>query len=527
MEKRLPHHAYWIQAVVALCLATSVQAGEKTDIGTATATALSSGWIAFEPDFTGDDDRDGWTVIELGLSVGGPFDLASPRILPGETEWRSDSFRGLTADTDYYLQMTWEDPDGVTGNNPQIIGPVHTLATAPNAVSLGTVSTEVRMTGILVSLPIADDANGNSYGTVEISTQVGGPWTERCGSPTENRLPYHSKRCRLRSLTPGTDYWVRITVIDPDGITGTNPQIIGPINYTGLENVAAGRPITADPGWGCCPNPAQLLDGRIQSRYWSYGFAWTGGNSGYGGGPPGWKQATIDLGAPTAFERLAFWAHGSNSLPTDWKVQSSDDGASWSETFSTTAPMCRGADIQTEVSWSYPSCSQDAQFPTVTARYVRYWFDDRTLFGGLHGWGIELEVFGPDTSAPNAPPGLVSTSHVVGIPSEDQTIDIRWDSSSDAGSGIDGYTFAFSDTADWECDEIKDVESTTMTATSAVLDSGSWYAHVCAIDGAGNWSQVSTAGPFTIELPDGMFSDGFESVENTGGITRDSRMTIR
>ena len=610
MEKRLPREALWLQVALALCLFTSVHAGTLTDTGTATATTPSSTWIAFEAPFAGDEDRDGWTVVELGLDAGGPFDLVSPRRLPGAPEWRGDSFRGLTPDTDYYLRMTWVDPDGVSGTNPQIVGPVHTLATAPDALSVGIATAEVRETEIFVSVPISDDANANSYGTVEIATNFGGPWTRRCGDPSNNRLPHHPKRCRLRSLTPGTQYWVRIDLIDPDGTAGADPQVLGPLTFTGLENIAAGRPITADPGWGCCPNPAELVNHRIQNDDWFYGFAWTGGTGGWAGGPAGWKQATIDFGTATGFEGLAFWAHGTSNLPIDWKVESSDDGAFWSEVFSTTEPICRGASDATEVSWDYPSCPQEARFAEVTARYVRYSFDDRTLFSGLHGWGVELEVFsapppdltapsdptavestshdsgvwsalsqlnvqwsgasdegsaglagysvlfdtaaatlpddslevvhatdphttmsnpladgnshyfhlrtcdnggnctatvhrGPywiDATPPTAPGNLASTSHLTGTPSNNAILDIIWDSATDATSGTDGHAWSFDQGSDWSCDQVKDAEEGTTTAASDPLGDGSWYAHLCAVDHAGNWSTESHAGPYVIDV---------------------------
>ena len=291
-------------------------------------------------------------------------------------------------------------PTASPATNPQIV-PVHTLEAAPNAVTVGTVTVEVRDTEIFVSAPISDDANGNSYATVEIATDPGGPWTERCGSPSENRLPHHPKRCRLRSLTPGIDYWVRIDFVDPDGVSGADPQVLGPVTYGGRQNLAAGRPITADPGWGCCPNPAQLVDGRIQYRFWPYGFAWTGGTTGYGGGPAGWKQATIDLGS--CFDLRS----GGDVAPR--RQLSADRLARRDQR--RRRDLDRGVvDHRSPMPRRQPSSSIVhlglslvlAGGPVRTgrpARYVRYWFDDRTLFGGLHGWAVELEVFAPPSTA--------------------------------------------------------------------------------------------------------------------------------
>jgi hypothetical protein len=103
-------------------------------------------------------------------------------------------------------------------------------------------------------------------------------------------LRCYPKRCRIRSLTPNTDYWVRVTITDSDGVVASsNPQILGPIHYDGLANLAFARPISADPGWGCYPSPSQLVDGRIQNDAWYYGFAWTGGTSWWDFGSPGYK----------------------------------------------------------------------------------------------------------------------------------------------------------------------------------------------------------------------------------------------
>jgi hypothetical protein len=110
--------------------------------------------------------------------------------------------------------------------------------------------------------------------------------------------------------------------------------------------------------------------------------------------------------------------------------------------------------------------------------------------------------FGPfriDRTAPGAPASLASTSHVVGVPSLDGTIDMSWAPGTDASSGVDGYAFSFDNDAAWTCDQVKDVEESVTTATSPTLAPGSWYFHVCTRDNAGNWSGAATAGPYTID----------------------------
>jgi probable HAF family extracellular repeat protein len=400
-----------------LVLAPTAEANDATAAGAAAAVARSSSWIAVEMPFTGDANGNGHAIVEVGTSAAGPFGGGGVdwTKLTGTQEWRT-SIISASPSTTYYVRVTFVDPDGVSGANPQIVGPVITPAASPNAVTVGAATAVLRDAEIFVSVPISDDANRNSGGTVEVATDPAGPWTPKAGSPSEANLPFHPKRARLRGLTPGTDYWIRVTVTDPEGISGANPQVIGPVNYEGLGNLALGKSITADPGWGCCPSPSHLVDGRIQNDAWFYGFAWTGGTTCWAGGcPPGLnKKATIDLGAPTRFNRAAMWYHDPNSVPLVWKFQYSNDGVNFTDAYSTGAPFCRTASEPLNVGWYLPSCAHEATFPPVTARYVRYLFDDSTLFGGLHGWAVEFEVFNAPVSQAPVFSGLSSPTITYG-----------------------------------------------------------------------------------------------------------------
>ena len=249
---------------------------------------------------------------------------------------------------------------------------------------------------MLVSVPIQGDANRNStLASVQIATSPGGPWTTKCGTTTDT-YALAPKLCRIHSLTTGTNYYVRATVSDSDGVEGPATQVIGPITYTGRTNLAFNRPVSATPyGWGCCSNALQLSDGRIQYSDWFYGFAWCGGTHGWGGCGAGWKTATIDLGSVMTVDRLDAWIHDGQSVPKTWKVEVSQDNVNFTQVFSTSLSTCRTDTMQFGLmSWRIPSCGQKAAFAPAAARYVRYSFDDTTLFNGIHGWQVELEVFG-------------------------------------------------------------------------------------------------------------------------------------
>lgn len=113
---------------------------------------------------------------------------------------------------------------------------------------------------------------------------------------------------------------------------------------------------------------------------------------------------------------------------------------------------------------------------------------------------VHLGPFGIDMTMPG-PPGPIGSGSHDGGPSSDDGIDIAWSVADDGAnaSGIDGYGVVFDDQATSACDEIKDVEEDALAATSAPLADGSWYAHVCAVDHAGNWGPAVHGGPYVVD----------------------------
>jgi hypothetical protein len=133
----------------------------------------------------------------------------------------------------------------------------------------------------------------------------------------------------------------------------------------------------------------------IDYSNWYYGFAWTGGTGDWGGGSPGWKQATIDFGVPTTFSRAMVWIHTQGNVPIYWNIQYSDDDATWTNAYVNTVPTDRTATLEMNSGSFFPAFCLDASFAPVTARYFRYTFNDTQLFNGIHGWADEIEVFPP------------------------------------------------------------------------------------------------------------------------------------
>ena len=387
----------------------------ETRPGFARAEARSSTWISVEAPFVGDVNENGYTVFRIGESETGPFTPTSTLPAAGPPGWRGEFIPRRNPSTNYYIQVEYFDPvDGVKDNSNgggpgvrlQVLGPIRTPASAPLSVRVERAIAESRTNEILVSVPISDDANGNSGAIFEVAEDIPGApdasltWIQRCG-PSGS---VHPKLCRLRSLTPGLSYRIRINIIDRDGITdgagivGARTQVLGPVRYTGGKNVAFSRSVAVDPpGWGCCGDPVALTDGRIQYEDSPRGFAWPGGTGCHNGGcPPGNnKTATVDLGIVTRINRAVIWFHDAQSVARSWQIETSVDGITYRDppVYRTDAPQCRTTDFPLRTDWSFPACAHTASFPPVDARYVRYRFNDATLFRGQHGWVLEFEVF--------------------------------------------------------------------------------------------------------------------------------------
>ena len=113
---------------------------------------------------------------------------------------------------------------------------------------------------------------------------------------------------------------------------------------------------------------------------------------------------------------------------------------------------------------------------------------------------VVLGAFVIDTTPPIDPTNVVSTSHTVGTPSSDNTIDMTWTVGTDpGGSGVDGYDSAFNNTSTATCSQSKDLEEGATSITSSALGDGSWYYHICTVDNAGNWTSTVVLGAFDID----------------------------
>jgi chitodextrinase len=96
-------------------------------------------------------------------------------------------------------------------------------------------------------------------------------------------------------------------------------------------------------------------------------------------------------------------------------------------------------------------------------------------------------------------PVVSSPSHTVGTWSNDRMIDISFPGASDSVSGLDGYSFEWSNQPGTIPDVEKDIEENVTALSKWPLSNGTWYFHMKAKDNAGNWTNTVHLGPFYID----------------------------
>jgi subtilisin family serine protease len=118
---------------------------------------------------------------------------------------------------------------------------------------------------------------------------------------------------------------------------------------------------------------------------------------------------------------------------------------------------------------------------------------DRVATGG------RLDVARALTQDVQAPTGLTASaaSPAPGVWTNNSSVAVKWNVPSDP-SGVDGYSFAFSQDAGFIPDEVKDAEEAVTSVTRSLPDGANWF-HLRARDNAGNWSDAVHVGPLLID----------------------------
>lgn len=168
------------------------------------------------------------------------------------------------------------------------------------------------------------------------------------------------------------------------------------------------------------------------------------------------------------------------------------DGQNWNGTswqVGSTQVAASGA-----TSWNYAmgvaSFPQDGTY-TINSRAT-------DTAGNVESTGTGSFVW--DASPPSADPSNLSSEPGINTPTNGK-IEVSWaNGGTDTPSGVDGYSYSFTQGAADIPDTTKDIEeSVNSVASSALTPDGNWYFHIRTVDNAGNWTSTSHYGPFVID----------------------------
>ena len=118
-------------------------------------------------------------------------------------------------------------------------------------------------------------------------------------------------------------------------------------------------------------------------------------------------------------------------------------------------------------------------------------------------WAYTAAHIGPfliDTSIPENVTELMSSSHVPGQWSNNDTVMVNWKAAEDTMSGIGGYSVIWDNSPDTVPGESANIDGWMTTAISLPLEPGEHYFHIRVVDRADNWiPDARHLGPFMID----------------------------
>lgn len=157
------------------------------------------------------------------------------------------------------------------------------------------------------------------------------------------------------------------------------------------------HPLDSDNGWGGGRDKWDIVDGvREYMANKASGLAFTGGISGWMG-PCGWRQATINFGVETTFNKVVVFHHGRKQVPNIYSIQYWDAGqAAWITVFETTNGNGRDYllypwdGLPPHCWFESHSTPTENTFPPVTSSKVRLRLNNCDI---VHGWIYNFEVY--------------------------------------------------------------------------------------------------------------------------------------
>ncbi len=142
--------------------------------------------------------------------VGGSTSFTDSVPLGGTYYYRIFEYDGCA---NYSTTAPWSSAIVIPSANPTAAGTATAVAVGP--------------TSIVVIMPYTGDVNANNFYSVDYKLSSSGTWLHWVVSAAHTPSPYSTV---ITGLTPGSNYDVQCYYFDPDGVTGTTPQLISQVH---------------------------------------------------------------------------------------------------------------------------------------------------------------------------------------------------------------------------------------------------------------------------------------------------------
>ncbi len=171
-------------------------------------------------------------------------------------------------------------------------------------------------------------------------------------------------------------------------------------------------------------------------------------------------------------------------------------------------------DVQVVTAAAVPF-DQDSTLPELNQNTIQFRIAD---MNGATG-ASPLYVVYIDSTPPNNPTTVDSSSHTVSTWDSSAAINVNWNDGTDATSGIYGYYYVVTNSASTLPDESDDATSGNSGVGSATGDGQNWYFHLRARDRAMNWASTAVhLGPFWVDITNPSGPTSLDSDSHAPGV---------
>jgi hypothetical protein len=192
----------------------------RTTTGVPAATAISNSVLSVSVPYTGDDNSTSSIAVEYKLSRDSNW-TNGVTVVPHSPSPFVATITGLEQAENYDVRVTFIDPDGALGDNPQTISMtrLQDYRTTTGEISAeGSAPSSIRIT-----VPFFYDDNRSGKMVLAYRKSSDTTWMIGLGPVPYLTSPHQSF---IKGLTPNTVYDIKVTYLDPDGVVGMAEQVV-------------------------------------------------------------------------------------------------------------------------------------------------------------------------------------------------------------------------------------------------------------------------------------------------------------